>query len=70
MPEPVPVEVGCGNETWKSGRARKKLLGVIPYWAICLLVLGLVIVGLVMGTVLGVLLTDGDDKKKKPDGDE
>lgn len=54
---------------WRR-RARKKLLGVIPYWAICLLLLGLVIVGLVMGTVLGVLLTDGDDKKDKPDGDE
>lgn len=54
---------------WRR-RARKKLLGVIPYWAICLLVVGLVIVGLVMGTVLGVLLTDGDGRKEKPDGDE
>lgn len=52
---------------WRR-RARKKLLGVIPYWAICLLVVGLVIVGLVMGTVLGILLQD--DGKKKPDGDE
>lgn len=52
---------------WRR-RARKKLLGVIPYWAICLLVVGLVIVGLVMGTVLGVLLSD--DGEDKPDGDE
>ena len=49
-------------------RARKKLFGVIPYWAICLLVLGLALVGIVMGAVLGILLTDKDEKK--PDGDE
>ena len=23
---PVPIEVGCGNETWKSGRARSDLI--------------------------------------------
>jgi flagellar biosynthesis/type III secretory pathway M-ring protein FliF/YscJ len=49
-------------------RARRKLWGVIPYWAICLLVLGLIVVGVVMGAVLGILLKS--DKKNKPDGDE
>lgn len=49
-------------------RARKKFLGVIPYWAICLLIVGLAVVGIVMGAVLGILLTDDD--AKKPDGDE
>ena len=49
-------------------RARKKLWGVIPYWAICLLVLGLIVVGVVMGAVLSFLLEG--DKKDKPDGDE
>lgn len=47
---------------WRR-RARKKLCGIIPYWAICLMVSGLVIVGIVMGAVVGTILTDdgGDD---------
>lgn len=49
-------------------RARKKFLGVIPYWAICLLIVGLLVVGIVMGAVLGILLSDNN--KGKPDGDE
>ena len=49
-------------------RARKKFLGVIPYWAICLLVFGLLVVGIVMGVALGILLHDND--QGKPDGDE
>ncbi|KAI6778987.1 uncharacterized protein J7T54_002630 [Emericellopsis cladophorae] len=52
---------------WRR-RMRRKFLGVIPYWAICLLVVGLIIVGIVMGAVLGILLSDSN--KKKPDGDE
>ena len=43
-------------------RARKKLWGVIPYWALCLLVTGMVIVGIVLGAVVGTILTgDGGD---------
>lgn len=49
-------------------RARTKFLGIIPCWAICLLVFALVIVGIVMGVVLGILLAD--QSNKKPDGDE
>lgn len=48
-------------------RARKKLWGIVPYWAICLLVFGLVIVGVVMGAVLGMVLADDDKPKKDPD---
>jgi len=43
-------------------RARKKLWGIIPYWAICLLVTAMVIVGVVLGAVVGTILTkDGAD---------
>lgn len=51
-------------------RARKKLWGVVPYWSICLLAFGAVIVGVVMGTVMGRILlkkkdnTDDDDDDK------
>lgn len=38
-------------------RAKKKLWGIIPYWAICLLIVGLVLMGIVMGAVIGTLLS-------------
>ncbi|KAF4122133.1 hypothetical protein GMORB2_7726 [Geosmithia morbida] len=47
---------------WKR-RARTKVLGIIPCWAICLLVFALFVVGIIMGAVLGVLLAGRPDKK-------
>ncbi|KAI5467646.1 hypothetical protein BGZ63DRAFT_399209 [Mariannaea sp. PMI_226] len=38
-------------------RGKKKLWNIIPYWAICLVALALIIMGVVMGAVLGTLLT-------------
>ncbi|KAK7403024.1 hypothetical protein QQX98_011224 [Neonectria punicea] len=46
---------------WQK-RARKKLWGIVPYWAICLLTVGLIIMGIIMGAVIGTLLT----RHKKP----
>ncbi|KAL6404683.1 uncharacterized protein AUP68_11510 [Ilyonectria robusta] len=43
-------------------RAKKKLWGIVPYWAICLLTVGLIIMGIIMGAVIGTLLT----RHKKP----
>lgn len=40
---------------WEA-RARRKLFGIIPYWSICLLFTGMVIMGIVMGAVIGTLL--------------
>lgn len=37
--------------------ARRRLFGVIPYWAICLAIIALVIMCIVLGSVIGVLLT-------------
>ncbi|RDA92469.1 hypothetical protein CP533_6469 [Ophiocordyceps camponoti-saundersi (nom. inval.)] len=45
-------------------RAKKKLWGIIPYWAIALLAVGIVIVAVVLGTVIGTVLS----KKTKADG--
>ncbi|GAO16563.1 hypothetical protein UVI_02023570 [Ustilaginoidea virens] len=38
-------------------RARKRLCGIVPYWVICLLLSGIVILGVVMGTVIGTMVT-------------
>ncbi|KAM0299984.1 hypothetical protein HYE67_005719 [Fusarium culmorum] len=38
-------------------RAKKKLCGIVPYWAICLLLVGLVLMGIIMGAVIGTMLT-------------
>lgn len=38
-------------------RAKKKLWGIVPVWAICLLMVGLVLMGIIMGAVIGTLLS-------------
>jgi hypothetical protein len=47
-------------------RAKKKLWGIVPYWAICLLTVGLIIMGVVMGAVIGTVLTRHGGKKGPP----
>lgn len=42
-------------------RAKKKMWGIVPYWAICLLVAGLVMMGIVMGAVIGTMLSRDND---------
>ncbi|KND86452.1 hypothetical protein TOPH_08920 [Tolypocladium ophioglossoides CBS 100239] len=49
-------------------RARKKMWGIVPYWAIALLVVGLIIMGIVMGAVIGTVLANHDSSD--PAGDE
>ncbi|KAM3444709.1 hypothetical protein NHJ13734_001211 [Beauveria thailandica] len=46
-------------------RARRKLWGVIPYWSICLVFVGLIL-GSVMGAVVGTVLTKSSSSKEKP----
>ncbi|GJC81297.1 hypothetical protein ColLi_04135 [Colletotrichum liriopes] len=48
---------------WQK-RAKKRLFGVIPYWAICLLAVGLVMMGIILGAVIGTFFA----KHKKPPG--
>ena len=49
-------------------RAKKKLWGIVPYWAICLLVVALVLMGIVMGATIGTLLSR--HKPPPKDGDQ
>lgn len=49
-----------GNK-WQR-RAKKKLCGIVPYWAICLLVVGMVLMGIIMGAVIGTIFS----RHKKP----
>lgn len=50
------------HSKWQK-RAKKKLWGIIPYWAICLVVVGMVLMGIIMGAVIGTLLSkdEADD---------
>jgi ABC-type Fe3+ transport system permease subunit len=50
-------------------RAKKKLWGIVPYWAICLLLVGLVLMGIIMGAVIGTMLTK-NHPPPPPDVDE
>lgn len=47
-------------------RAKRKLWGIIPYWAICLVTVGLVLMGIIMGAVIGTLLTRHKDTPPHP----
>lgn len=46
-------------------RAKKKLWGIIPYWAICLVMVGMISMGVIMGAVLATVLKKSDDKTRK-----
>ncbi|KAF9776010.1 hypothetical protein IL306_005855 [Fusarium sp. DS 682] len=53
-------------------RAKKKLWGIVPYWAICLLLVGLILMGIIMGAVIGTMLTKNHDNNtgEPPDPNE
>ncbi|KAE9581212.1 hypothetical protein CGMCC3_g2861 [Colletotrichum fructicola] len=51
------------DRKWQK-RAKKRMFGVIPYWAICLLAVGLVLMGIILGAVIGTFFA----KHKKPPG--
>ncbi|KAH6682389.1 hypothetical protein F5X68DRAFT_172415 [Plectosphaerella plurivora] len=54
---------------WQT-RAKKRMWGIVPYWAVCLVAVALLIMGIVLGAVIGTLLAKGDgNNKKKPDED-
>lgn len=52
------------TQTKWQRRARKKLWGVVPYWSICLVACGMVLMGIVMGAVVGSVLTKGKTHTK------
>ncbi|KAK4077912.1 uncharacterized protein Triagg1_3606 [Trichoderma aggressivum f. europaeum] len=46
-------------------RGKKKLWGIVPYWAICLLLIGVVLMGVILGAVIGTVLSH---HKSRPSG--
>lgn len=48
-------------------RARKKLWGVVPYWAICLMIIGLLIVGIILGAVVGTVMANNGGGRGNPE---
>lgn len=38
-------------------RGKKKLWGIVPYWAICLLFIGVILIGVILGAVIGTVLS-------------
>lgn len=57
-------EKSTRKEKWQR-RAKKKLWGIVPYWAICLVMVGMVLMGIIMGAVIGTVLKKSDDKTRK-----
>ena len=51
------------REPWRK-QATKKLWGIIPYWAVGLLGAALVLMGVILGAVIGTILSKNRDHKK------
>jgi hypothetical protein len=49
-------------------RAKKRMWGIVPYWAICLLAIGLVLMGIILGAVIGTFLAK--QHKRPPPRDD
>ncbi|WYZ35610.1 hypothetical protein EsH8_X_000257 [Colletotrichum jinshuiense] len=57
------AEKGEIDRKWQK-RAKRRMFGIVPYWAICLLAVGLVLMGIILGAVIGSFFA----KHKKPPG--
>ncbi|KAG7105065.1 hypothetical protein HYQ44_016377 [Verticillium longisporum] len=53
---------------WQK-RAKKRMWGVVPYWAVCLVAVALLVMGIILGAVIGTLFAKEDSNKpgQKPD---
>lgn len=56
------------RESWQQ-KATKRLWGIIPYWAVGLVGIALIIMGVILGAVIGTFLSDkpGPRDRGKPD---
>jgi len=51
---------------WQK-KATKKVWGIVPYWAICLLIVALCVMGVILGAVIGTFLTKHQKGGPKPE---
>lgn len=58
------TEKSSRQHKWEQ-RAKRKLWGIVPYWAICLVMVGMVLMGVIMGAVIGTVLKKSDDQTRK-----
>lgn len=63
-----PVNEKPAESKWKQ-QARKKLWGIIPYWAICLVLTAVVLMGIIVGAVIGTFLSGPKGPRKGRGGD-
>ncbi|CRK13847.1 hypothetical protein BN1723_002065 [Verticillium longisporum] len=56
------------DHRWQK-RAKKRMWGVVPYWAVCLVAVALLVMGIILGAVIGTLFAKEDSNKpgQKPD---
>lgn len=47
-------------------RAKKRLWGIVPYWAICLLFIGVILIGVILGAVIGTVLSHHKSSSSYP----
>jgi len=48
---------------------RRRLWGIVPYWAICLLVTGLLLMGIILGAVVGSFVAKQQRRPPRPQGE-
>jgi len=48
---------------------RRRLWGIVPYWAICLLVTGLLLMGIILGAVVGSFVAKSHRRPPRPTTD-
>ncbi|KAM0286797.1 hypothetical protein ACHAQH_000817 [Verticillium albo-atrum] len=56
------------DHRWQK-RAKKRMWGVVPYWAVCLVAVALLVMGIILGAVIGTLFAKEESNKpgQKPD---
>ncbi|EGY20465.1 uncharacterized protein VDAG_10094 [Verticillium dahliae VdLs.17] len=50
------------DHRWQK-RAKKRMWGVVPYWAVCLVAVALLVMGIILGAVIGTLFAKEDSNK-------
>lgn len=54
------------RKTWQDW-GRRRLWGIVPYWAVCLVVIVFIVMGVVLGAVVGTVLAKQHKKPARKD---